>query len=74
MEVIRSDGSKQSFFAKLEVIVSGGAVNSPQILLLSGIGPREELQQVRRILECQQISLTSKNKKVKLCFEIRGKI
>lgn len=43
--MIRSDGSRQSFFAKLEVIVSGGAVNSPQLLLLSGIGPREELQQ-----------------------------
>lgn len=26
--------------------MSGGAVNSPQILLLSGIGPREDLQAV----------------------------
>lgn len=46
VEVIRSDGTRQNFYSKLEVIVSGGAVNSPQLLLLSGIGPREELQQV----------------------------
>ncbi|XP_014208424.1 glucose dehydrogenase [FAD, quinone] [Copidosoma floridanum] len=29
-----------------EVIVSGGAVNSPQILLNSGVGPREDLETV----------------------------
>ena len=29
--------------ATREVLVSGGAVNSPQLLLLSGIGPRDEL-------------------------------
>jgi choline dehydrogenase len=29
-----------------EVILSGGAVNSPKLLLLSGIGPGEELQRV----------------------------
>jgi choline dehydrogenase len=27
-----------------EIIVSGGAINSPQLLMLSGVGPREELE------------------------------
>ncbi|EXJ94472.1 hypothetical protein A1O1_02868 [Capronia coronata CBS 617.96] len=32
------------FSARCEVIISGGALNSPQLLLLSGIGPRDELE------------------------------
>jgi choline dehydrogenase len=36
-------GSEKVAEARREVILCGGAVNSPQLLLLSGIGPAEEL-------------------------------
>ncbi|KAF1851106.1 GMC oxidoreductase [Cucurbitaria berberidis CBS 394.84] len=36
-------GTPGKAFASKEVIISGGTFNSPQLLLLSGIGPREEL-------------------------------
>lgn len=33
-------------FAEKEVIVSGGAINSPQLLMLSGIGNADDLKQL----------------------------
>lgn len=40
----RQGGEDKAVGARREVIVSGGAFNSPQLLLLSGIGPGEELK------------------------------
>uniref|UniRef100_A0A8C6WNR3 Choline dehydrogenase n=1 Tax=Neogobius melanostomus TaxID=47308 RepID=A0A8C6WNR3_9GOBI len=38
-------GQKKRVFAEKEVILSGGAINSPQLLMLSGVGNADELGQ-----------------------------
>lgn len=43
---VMADGLLKEIFVRNEVILSGGAVNSPQLLLLSGIGPKEDLKEV----------------------------
>ncbi len=42
----RADGRTTSIHADREVVVSAGAIGSPQLLLLSGIGPSAELAEV----------------------------
>ena len=42
VEFVR-DGETVRVHANKEVIVSGGSINSPQLLMLSGIGPKEHL-------------------------------
>ncbi len=42
--VYRKDGVEQHVQAKKEIILSGGAINSPQILFLSGVGPANYLR------------------------------
>ncbi|CAN5686971.1 choline dehydrogenase [soil metagenome] len=41
----RRDGSDHVAHARAEVILSGGPINSPQLLKLSGVGPAAELRQ-----------------------------
>ena len=41
---VQHRGSLQSIRASREIIVSCGAIKSPQLLMLSGIGPRAELE------------------------------
>ena len=40
------DGLKQYIEAKKEIVVSAGSINSPQLLMLSGIGPRAHLEEI----------------------------
>ncbi|WP_022697153.1 GMC family oxidoreductase [Euryhalocaulis caribicus] len=42
--VAEIEGAPAEITARKEVILSGGAINSPQLLLLSGIGPGQEIR------------------------------
>ena len=39
------DGQRRQVRAEREVVLSGGAYNSPQLLMLSGVGPADELRE-----------------------------
>jgi choline dehydrogenase-like flavoprotein len=43
---IRQAGAKKVIHAESEVLLAGGAINTPRLLLLSGIGPADELSEL----------------------------
>lgn len=45
VEYVRN-GKRYVVYARKEVIVSAGSINSPQLLMLSGIGPKQQLQKL----------------------------
>ncbi len=50
VEYRTAEGAVETVTALREVVLSAGAIGSPQLLLLSGIGPRDELAEVG--IEC----------------------
>ncbi|XP_073954575.1 ecdysone oxidase-like [Choristoneura fumiferana] len=43
VEVTTKSGRTMNVFASLEVVLSAGTIDTPKILMLSGIGPKEEM-------------------------------
>lgn len=44
INVVLRDGSKRSISARTETILAAGAVDTPRLMLLSGLGPKDQLQ------------------------------
>ena len=57
--VIGPNGGEQSFYATREVIVPEGVFESPKLLMLSGIGPRDQLERygIRTLVESNHVGL-----------------
>ncbi|MDH5531483.1 MAG: FAD-dependent oxidoreductase, partial [Paracoccaceae bacterium] len=67
-------GKRQAVKAKREVILCGGAINSPQLLMLSGIGPSEHLRDcgIRVVVDLPGVGQNLRDHtKIKLQFACR---
>ena len=71
IEVLNKAGTSETFLADKEVVVSAGAFNSPQILMLSGIGDKEEL--AAHGIDCvHELPGVGKNLQDHLMFPLAG--
>lgn len=69
VEVITGKNTTQQFLAKKEIILSAGSFASPQLLLLSGIGDKEDLKKLG--IDCvQHLPGVGKNLQDHLFFPI----
>lgn len=59
----KRDGKVQNVYARREVILSSGAINSPHLLMLSGIGQADHLREMGiplvKVLTIQLISINT---------------
>jgi choline dehydrogenase-like flavoprotein len=62
--------SGKTYKAECEIILSGGAINTPQLLLLSGVGPAEELSR-HGIKQVQELPMVGQNLQDH-CFSAMG--
>ncbi|PSN35009.1 hypothetical protein C0J52_09837, partial [Blattella germanica] len=60
-------------YARKEVILSAGTIQSPQIMLLSGLGPKADLEKLN-IKVVQDMPLVGKNLQNHVSFSIRFKV
>ncbi len=47
IDVTLQDGSKHTLKARKETVLCGGAVDTPRLMLLSGLGPQQQLQDLK---------------------------